>query len=136
MKKILLTMITIVSFSLVSCEHSHEYKAEGERMANRLDELCQKQDAAAAIALDDSIRALEQKLVESSDTTNISDFRNAVTESQNRNAPIITRMRVQAGATTDEAVQPMIDDALNGDGDITTITKSINEGIKESSNKK
>ncbi len=133
MKKVLLTMMAIVALSLVSCEHNHKYKAEGKRMANRLDELCQKQDAAAAIAMDDSIRALEQEIVAAGDTIDINDFRNAVDEARKRNAPIITRMKVQAGASTDEAVKPLIEDALTGDGDITTITKSISEGIKADS---
>ena len=137
MKKFLLTMAAIVTLSLVSCEHSHKYKAEGERMANRLDELCEKQDAAA-IAMEDSIRSLEQELIVAGDTVDINDFHNAVVASMKRNAPAITRMKVQAGTSTDEAVNPLIEDVLNGNGDIdiTTVTKAINEGIKAQKEKK
>ena len=133
MKKFLLTMLAIVALFLVSCEQKSQYQIEGERMANRLDELCQSKDAAGAIAMDDSIRAYEAEIVATGDTAGLEDFRTAVKESLRRNSPIIAGMKVEAGATPDEAVKPLIEDALNGDGDITTITKSINEAIRKDS---
>ena len=133
MKKSFLTMLAIVALLLVSCVKESQYKIEGERMANRLDELCQSQDAAGAIAMDDSIRAYEAEIVAAGDSAGVAEFRDAVRESVRRNAPIIAGMKVEAGSTTEEAVKPLIDDALNGDGDITTITKSINQAIRKDS---
>jgi uncharacterized lipoprotein NlpE involved in copper resistance len=72
MKKILLTLAAVVALSLVSCDA--DYKTKGESFAKQLDELCQKQDSAAVLELDKTIRDTEAKIVESGDTAAFAAF--------------------------------------------------------------
>ncbi len=135
MKKLLLTMCALVVVSLVSCNNQskdHPYKVEGEKLAAKLDSLCKANDSVAAMALDDSIRAREAAIVAEGDSTAIRDFRLALKESRQRNAPYLTRQKVEAGASKEEAVTPLVNDVLSGEGDITTVTNSINEAIRAS----
>lgn len=131
MKKYLLMMSAVLALMFVSCDSGKsQYKIEGEQMAAKLDSLCKVQNAAAAIALDDSIRNREEEISAMGDSAAISAFSDAVKEALERNAPYIAKAKVEAGATKDEAVKPLIDDVLNGEGSISTVTKSINEAGK------
>lgn len=63
MKKILLIVTAIVAVSLMGCDSTVNYKAEGEKMAKELDRLCELKDSAAVVAFDDSIHAVEDRIV-------------------------------------------------------------------------
>ena len=50
-------LVMALAFALTGCqEQKVDYKAQGEQYAKRLDELFQKNDTAAVIALMDSMR--------------------------------------------------------------------------------
>ena len=132
MKKLLFVMaMIVVACTIMGCQGKPDYKAQGEQLAKQLNELCDKNDTAAVVALDDSIRALEEEIVALGDKEAIDAFRAALDEARKRCAPIVTVAKIEQGATRDEAVQPLIDDVLNGGGDINTVTNSIDAAIKK-----
>ena len=128
-------MAAIVTLSMMSCENQADYKAQGEKYANRLDQLCEQQDAEAVLALEDSIKATEEKIIASGDSAAIADFREAMKESRNRNAAFITGAKVKKGVKNDEAVKQVVEGALNGDVDIKAVTSSIDAALEASSKK-
>lgn len=131
MKKILLVMAAAVAVSLVSCNNT-DYKAKGKEYANILEKLCEMNDTAGVIALDDSIRVMDEELVAAGDTANLNAFRSGLRDIRDKIAPFITVAKMQAGASKDEAVQDVIDDVLNGSGgDVSTVTKSISAALEQ-----
>ena len=134
MKKILLVVTALIMLSLVGCQN--EYQKKGQEMANKLDELCQQKDVKAVLALDDSINSLETQLEEAKDTLALKEFRDAINEARLRNAPYISSLKVDAGASKDSVVGDLINDALNdGNFDIGTVTSAI-DAINEKEAKK
>ncbi len=131
MKKLMFIVAIALSLSLTGCQNKTDYKAQGEQLAKQLEELCQKNDTAAVIALNDSINAIENEIVSSASNEDVQAFREALTQARNMSAPIITISMMENGATKDEAVQPLIDNALNGGGDINAVTGSIDAAIKK-----
>ena len=135
MKKILLMMTALIALSLTSCQK--DYKRQGEEMAKQLDELCQKQDAEAVLAFEDSITACEAKIEASGDQEGLKDFKEALKDARRRNAAYISTLKVDRGQSKDSVVQVLIDDALNNnDIDISAVTSSIDAINEKEANKK
>lgn len=131
MKKSL--FVVAIAIALVGCKETTDYKAMGEQFSTRLMDLCQKNDTAAVLALNDSIQAVEDEIVAAGDTIAAETFRNAVTEARQQCAPFITVAKMQSGMTKDEAVKNVVDKALEGEGDVTTVTKSIQAALEKES---
>lgn len=129
MKKILWIAAAVVALSLTSCQN--DYKQQGEEWAQRLDELCQKQDADAVLALDDSIRSLEAKIVADGDTAGVADFRKALKDARQRNAAYISTLKLERGMVKDSVVNEVISDALAGDVDINAVTSSVDAALQK-----
>ena len=127
MKKLFLILTAIVA--LTSCQNSVNYKAEGERMANRLDQLCEQQDGDAVLALQDRIKAMETEIIAAGDSAAIADFRDALKESRERNAPYITTLKI------DKGVSEVVEDALNGNVDIHAVSKSVDAALEQAAKK-
>ncbi len=132
MKKILLIVTAIVAVSLMGCDSTVNYKAQGEKMAKELDHLCELKDSAAVVALDDSIHAVEARIIASGDTLAIKQFRAALLDARNRNAAYIATLRMLKGASMDSVVKDMSSDVLNDNMDISAITDAIDEMNKAS----
>jgi hypothetical protein len=134
MKKILLLMTALIALSLTSCQK--DYKKQGEEMAKQLDELCQKQDGDAVLALEENINNQETKIQASGDEAGLKDFRDALKDVRLRNAAYISSLKVEHGQDKDSVVGDLINDALiNEDVDITAVTSSI-DAINEKEAKK
>lgn len=132
MKNYFFILVIALAFSFTGCqEQKVDYKAQGEQYAKRLDELFQKNDTAAVIALIDSIRIVEDEIAANADYKAINEFRSALTEVRERCTPMITVGQMDKGVEKEEAVQKVIDDALNGAVDINTVTKTIEEANKK-----
>lgn len=131
MKKFFLMMTAVMALSLVSCESGNDYKAKGEQMAKQLDQLCESQDSAAVLAFVDSIRAMEQDIIATGDSAAIADFRQALKESRERNAPYISVLKVKKGIDKEAVVKEATEDVLNGNMNIQALTESIDEMLKE-----
>ena len=127
MKKILLIMTAIVAVSLVGCDKQVSYKDQGVKLAKELDRLCEQKDSAAVIAMDDSIHAIETRLVAAGDSAAIADFKEALKESRKRNAPYIATLRMSEGEKKEEVLKDIANDVLNGSVDIATMSASIDE---------
>ena len=124
-------MTAVMALSLVSCESGNDYKAKGEQMAKQLDQLCESQDSAAVLAFVDSIRAMEQDIIATGDSAAIADFRQALKESRERNAPYISVLKVKKGIDKEAVVKEATEDVLNGNMNIQALTESIDEMLKE-----
>lgn len=122
MKKLLL----IASLALVftSCQKT-DYKALGEEYAKRLIDLCEKNDTAAVLALNDSINIVEEEAIADGDTAGVEAMRKALFDARNICAPFITEAKMETGKTKDEAVQDVIEEALEGKGNVTAVTNAI-----------
>ena len=131
MKKFFLMMTAVMALSLVSCQSGNDYKAKGEQLAKQLDQLCESQDSAAVLAFVDSIRAMEQEIIATGDSAAIADFRQALKESRERNAPYISVLKVKKGIDKETVVKEATEDVLNGDMNIQALTESIDEMLKE-----
>lgn len=127
MKKLL--FFIAVSCLFAGCNKT-DYKAMGEEYAARLSDLCEKNDTAAVLALNDSIRAIEDELVAKCDTPNLIAFRATFSDARQQCAPFITVSKMQNGVSKEEAVQEVIDDALNGMGDVAAVSKAIDAALK------
>ena len=127
MKKILLILTAVVAVSLMGCDNTVNYKAEGEKMAKELDRLCELKDSAAVIAFDDSIHAVEARIMANGDTVAIKQFQKALEDARNRNAAYIATLKVNRGTTKEDVVEEMSQDVLNGSMDIGAITGAIDE---------
>lgn len=124
-------LTAVMALSLISCDSSSKYKAEGEAMAKQLDQLCEQQDSAAVLALHDSIRAMEQKIIATGDSAAVEDFRQALKESRERNAAYISVLKVKKGVDKEEVVKEMTEDVMNGDMNINSMTESIDKMLQE-----
>ena len=124
-------MTAVMALSLVSCQSGNDYKAKGEQMAKQLDQLCESQDSAAVLAFVDSIRAMEQDIIATGDSAAIADFRQALKESRERNAPYISVLKVKKGIDKEAVVKEATEDVLNGNMNIQALTESIDEMLKE-----
>lgn len=124
-------MTAVMALSLVSCQSGNDYKAKGEQLAKQLDQLCESQDSAAVLAFVDSIRAMEQDIIATGDSAAIADFRQALKESRERNAPYISVLKVKKGIDKEAVVKEATEDVLNGDMNIQALTESIDEMLKE-----
>ena len=124
-------MTAVMALSLVSCQSGNDYKAKGEQLAKQLDQLCESQDSAAVLAFVDSIRAMEQDIIATGDSAAIADFRQALKESRERNAPYISILKVKKGIDKEAVVKEATEDVLNGDMNIQALTESIDEMLKE-----
>jgi hypothetical protein len=131
MKKLLMIVATAaLTLSFVGCENSR-YKQMGEEYANRLQKLCELQDTAAVVALDDSIRMVQDELTSKGDTANLRVFNAAFSEVRKQYAPFITVSKMGKGTPKEEAVQDVVEDAMTGQGDIETVTKSIGAALEK-----
>lgn len=128
MKKLLLMVAAIVALSLVGCKPEAkkvDYKAEGARYAAQLDSLCQKQDTVAVRNLVDSIRVIEEQIAQKATAQEVNDFNEALMEARHNAAVLTATAQVQHGTEKKEAVQQVINQALNGEVSIKTVTTTI-----------
>ena len=130
MKKFLLLIAAVAALSLTSCVGNTDYKAKGAEMAKQLDELCNKQDADSALLLDKSIKDEEHAIVAMGDSAAISDFRAAIKESRDRNAPYIAASKVKKGANKDDVIKDLEDMALESNLSMDAMASSINAVLK------
>ena len=118
----------VMTVSLVGCvkENAKEkYQARAERFATQLDSVCQLQDAAAVLAIDDSIRRVESEVEATGDTAALNAYKIALKDARQRYGDYITKLKVDNGKDREEALQEIINDAMNDDVNITTVTRSI-----------
>ena len=120
-------MTALVAVSLTGCDTTPNYKAQGEKMAKELDRLCELNDTAAVLAFNDSIHAVEARLIAAGDTVAIAQFQEAIKASLDRNASYIAVTKMKSGTSKEDVVKEMTKDALSGDIDIATITNAIDE---------
>lgn len=131
MKKLLLVMAVAFAVSMVSCDNVN-YKAKGEEFAKQLENLCETNDTAGILALDDSIRAIDNELEAAGDTAKLNAFRSGLRDARDKVAPFITVSKMQSGTSKDEAVQDVINDVLNDNGgDVSTVTRSIAAALEQ-----
>ena len=128
MKKILLTLVALMAFSLVSCDV--DYKAKGEKYAKQLDELCEKQDSVAVLELDKAIRETEEKIIEDGSLVEVAEFRAALKGARERNAAYISSLKIQQGVDKDSVIQEVIGDVMQGDMGIEAVTNSVDAALE------
>ncbi len=134
MKKVLLMVAAVIVLSLTSCQK--DYKLKGEEMAKQLDELCQQQDSAAVLMLDEKIHAMETELENAGDSAAIVDFRAALKDARQRNAAYISSLKFGSGVPKDSVAADVINDALSGDIDINAVTKSVDAMLQKEKKEK
>ncbi|MBQ9554929.1 MAG: hypothetical protein IJV05_01755 [Muribaculaceae bacterium] len=130
MKKILLMVAAVLALTLAGCQENKDYKALGEQMAQRLEQLCEQQDSAAVLALDDSIRIQLEEIMASGDTAGYEAFKDALKAAREMSAPYITVLKVNQGESKDSAVKRVMDDVMNGEVSIDALTSSIDAALK------
>lgn len=136
MKKFLLAIAAVAALTLTSCQGNTDYKAKGAEMARQLNELCDKQDEQAVLALDKSISDEEAAIAASGDTAAIADFKEALKESKQRNLPYISALKVKNGADKDELLKEVQQDVIKGDISMDAMTSTINAMMKADQEKK
>ena len=112
--------------ALTSCQSETDYKAKGAEMARQLDELCDKQDGEAALALEKQIEAEEAAIVANGDSAAIVDFKEAVKESKERNTPFISAAKIKSGVSKEDVAKELEQAALNLEINMDILTASIN----------
>lgn len=127
MKKYLLILTAALAVSLTGCDTTPNYKAQGEKMAKELDRLCELKDSAAVIAFEDSIHAVEARIIAAGDTAAIAQFQEAIKQSLERNSSYIAVIKMKSGASKDDVVKEMTNDVFNGNLDISAISDAIDE---------
>ena len=135
MKKFLWSMAVMAALALTSCQGSTDYKAKGAEMARQLNELCDKQDEQAVLALDKSISEEQAAVVATGDSTAIADFNAAMKESRQRNTPYIAGLKVKNGANKEEVVKEVEQAAMKGDLSMDALSMTINEVLKADAEK-
>ena len=125
----------IVAVTMTGCQKT-DYKHQGDEMAKQLDELCQQENADAALALEDSILSIQQQLESSGDTANVALFSDAVKASRERNTPYIAAQRVKQGMPADSVVKHIQDEVLNGNLSIDVATATIDAMLQLSQESK
>lgn len=136
MKKILLAVMAIAALTACVNSETTDYKAKGEALAKQLAELCEKQDTAAVLELEQTIRTQEQAIVAAGDSVGIVDFRNALKEARQKSAPFITVVKMESGTAKDEAIQEVVNDALEGSVDIDAVASSVDAALKKQAEQK
>ena len=126
MKKFFLMMTAALALSLVSCNGNKDYKAEGQELSKQLDEVVEKNDTAAALTTDESIREMEQEIVALGDSAALADFRAVMKDSRIRNAAFVTVGKIRNGMDKNEALNELVQDALDEDIDVNAITAAVN----------
>lgn len=126
MKKFFLMMTAALALSLVSCNGNKDYKAEGQELSKQLDEVVEKNDTAAALTTDESIREMEQEIVALGDSAALADFRAAMKDSRIRNAAFVTVGKIRNGMDKNEALNELVQDALDEEIDVNAITAAVN----------
>ncbi len=126
MKKFFLMMTAVLALSLVSCNGNKDYQAEGQELSKQLDEVVEKNDTAAALTTDESIREMEQEIVALGDSAALADFRAAMKDSRIRNAAFVTVGKIRNGMDKNEALNELVQDALDEDIDVNAITAAVN----------
>ena len=119
-------MTAALALSLVSCNGNKDYKAEGQELSKQLDEVVEKNDTAAALTTDESIREMEQEIVALGDSAALADFRAAMKDSRIRNAAFVTVGKIRNGMDKNEALNELVQDALDEDIDVNAITAAVN----------
>lgn len=130
MKKILLMAVTVLGLTLAGCQENKDYKAQGEQMAKRLEQLCEQQDSSAVLALEDSIRVQENAIIASGDTAGYEAFKEAVKDAREKSIAFITTLRIKQGADKDSVVKRVMDDVMNGEVSIDALTSSVDAALK------
>ncbi len=136
MKKILLAVMAIAALTACVNSEKTDYKAKGETLAKQLTELCEKQDTAAVLELEKTIRTQEEAIVAAGDSVGIVDFRNALREARQKSAPFITVVKMESGKAKDEAIQEVVNDALEGSVDIDAVSSSVDAALKKQAEQK
>lgn len=126
MKKFFLMMTAALALSLVSCNGNKDYKAEGQELSKQLDEVVEKNDTAAALTTDENIREMEQEIVALGDSAALADFRAAMKDSRIRNAAFVTVGKIRNGMDKNEALNELVQDALDDNVDVNAITAAVN----------
>lgn len=126
MKKFFLMMTVALALSLVGCNGSKDYKAEGEEMSKQLDQVVEQNDTAAALDADENIRKMEEEIIATGDSAALADFRAAMKESRVRNAAFVTLSKIHNGMDKEEALKELLKDAMNDDVNISAVTSAIN----------
>ena len=126
MKKFFLMMTVALALSLVGCNGSKDYKAEGEEMSKQLDQVVEQNDTAAALDADENIRKMEEEIIATGDSAALADFRAAMKESRVRNTAFVTLSKIHNGMDKEEALKELLKDAMNDDVNITAVTSAIN----------
>lgn len=126
MKKFFLMMTAALALSLVSCNGNKDYKAEGQELSKQLDEVVEKNDTAAALTTDERIREMEQEIVALGDSAALADFRAAMKDSRIRNAAFVTVGKIRNGMDKNEALNELVQDALDEEIDVNAITAAVN----------
>lgn len=126
MKKFILMMTVALALSLVGCNGSKDYKAEGEELSKQLDEVVEQNDTAAALDADENIRQMEEEIIASGDSAALADFRAAMKDARVRNAAFVTLSKIHNGMDKEEALKELLQDALKDDVNIQAVTSAIN----------
>ena len=130
MKNLLLTIAAVVALTLTSCQGETDYKAKGAEMARQLNELCDKQDEQAVLALDKSISDEEEAIAAHGDSAAIADFKGALRESKQRNLPYITALKVKKGAKKEDVMKTVQQQAMNRDIDMDALSATVNKVLE------
>ena len=126
MKKLLLSIAAVAMLALTSCQSETDYKAKGAEMARQLNELCDKQDGEAALALEKQIEKEEAAVIAKGDSAAIVDFKEAVKESKQRNTPFISAAKIKSGVSKEDVAKELEQAALNREISMDILTASIN----------
>lgn len=126
MKKFFLMMTAALALSLVSCNGNKDYKAEGQELSKQLDEVVERNDTAAALSTDESIREMEQEIIALGDSAALVNFRAVMKDSRIRNAAFVTVSKIRNGMDKNEALNELVQDALDENVDVNAITAAVN----------
>ena len=130
MKKLFLVIAALAMLALTSCQSETDYKAKGAEMARQLDELCNKQDGEAALALEKQMAEEEAAIVAKGDSAAIVDFKEAVKESKERNTPFISAAKIKSGVSKEDVAKELGQAALNREINMDVLSASINAMVK------
>ena len=122
----MLLIAVVAALSLTSCQSSNDYKAKGAEMAQKLDELCNQQNAQAVIEMDKTINDEIEAIAAKGDTAAMADFKEAIKDAKRRNTPYISALKVQNGADKNAVAKELQQEAMNGDLSMDDLSSSIN----------
>lgn len=135
MKKFFMMAAIVSALCLAGCTNGVDYKTQGAELAKELDLQVENQDTAAVLATDEAIRAMDEEIAQTGDSAAIADFRAAVKESRERNAAYITSLRVKQGLSEEDALNQVIQDAMQGGVNIKSVTSSVEQLMKDKQEK-